>query len=157
MGVLHEYPAPVLVDDEVEAGYMKHYVPVPTAIADALGGAAHVEGTLGGVPFRRTLQRTPDGGARLRFGAGWLRDAGIAPGAVVTVTLREDPAPDRVDVPPELQAALDQDPGAKAAWAALTPGKQRTLTYGISRGKREETRIRRAVALATALRDGTAA
>lgn len=149
----HEFPAPVLLDPAVEAGYMHHYVPVPDEVARSLGdaGTTHVEGTLdagaGPRPFRRALHRRPDGSARLKFGEGWLREAGAAVGAVATVTVREDPDPGRVDVPDELAAALDLDPEGARAWAALSPSRRRTHAYHVGRAKRGETRVRRALAV----------
>ncbi|MEM0960990.1 MAG: YdeI/OmpD-associated family protein [Bacteroidota bacterium] len=71
------------------------------------------------------------------------------------VTVAEDPDPDRVDLPDELQAALDLDPVASAAWRALTPGRQRTLAYGVGRAKRPETRVRRALALLDQVKAGS--
>ncbi len=50
---------------------------------------------------------------------------------------------DHVDVPAELRAALDQNDAARAAWAQLTPGKQRGLAYRVDSAKRAETRARR--------------
>ncbi|MEM7789247.1 MAG: YdeI/OmpD-associated family protein [Bacteroidota bacterium] len=152
MSRLPPFPAPVLVDPEAEPGYMKHYVPLPEAVADALDGHDRVEGTLGGHAFRRTVQRRPDGARWLRFGAGWLRDAGLAVGEVVLVEVGPDLDPDRVDLPAELEAALALDPEAARAWDALPPGKRRTLAYGVGRAKRPETRERRALALAEAVR-----
>lgn len=152
--VAHEFPAPILRDPAVADGYMKHYVPLPEPVAEALGGSPRVAGTLGGVPFRRTVQRRAGGERCLRFGAGWLRDAGLDVGAVVPVRVGPDPEPDRVDVPAELDAALSLDPGARAAWRALPPGRRRTLAYGVARAKRPETRERRARALAESVRSG---
>ena len=129
---------------------MAHYVPLPDAVAESFpaGRSVRVVGTLAGVPFRRTLQRQASGETWLRFGRSWLRDAGIAVGEVVAVELGLDPDPDRVDLPPELEAVLAQDAEAAEAWAALTPGKQRTMAYGIGRGKAADTRERRALKVA---------
>lgn len=126
---------------------MKHYVPLADDVAESLAGAPRLLGEIDGHAFRRTLQRRPNGEPCLRFGAGWLRDAGLTVGAVVPVVVAPDPDPDRVDLPEELTAALGLDPAAAAAWAALTPGRQRTMAYGVGRAKRPETRVRRALAL----------
>ena len=151
----HEFLAPVLLDPDVEDGYMKHYVPLAKDIAASLADAPRVVGTIDGHAFRRTIQERPNGEPCLRFGKGWLWDAGLAVGAVVPVTVAEDPDPDRVDLPDGLEAALDLDPVASAAWNALTPGRQRTLAYGVGRAKRPETRGRRALALLDQVKAGS--
>ena len=43
----------------------------------------------------------------------------------------------------ELQARLDADPALKAAFEALTPGRQREYNLHVSGAKRSETRVRR--------------
>ena len=43
---------------------------------------------------------------------------------------------------------------AAVLWAAATPGRQRTLAYGVARAKRSETRARRAQALLDAVASG---
>ena len=142
----HRFPAPVLFDPEVEAGYMKHFVPVPEDVARSLQGAARLVGKLDDRPFRRVFHERPDGSPCLKFGAGWLAEAKLTEGDEVIVELAADPEPDRVDLPEELELALAADPEAAMAWAALTPGKQRTLAYGVERAKRPETRRKRATA-----------
>ena len=45
-----------------------------------------------------------------------------------------------LDYPPELQAALDDDPALATAFAALTPGRQRGYVIHISGARQSETR-----------------
>ncbi|MFK7989460.1 MAG: YdeI/OmpD-associated family protein [Sandaracinaceae bacterium] len=146
-----EFVAPVLFDPAVEAGYMKHFVPIPSDVAARLGSAKRRVGSVDGRPFRRVMHRRPDGSPCLKFGEGWLREAGLPDGTEVLVVLGEDPNPDAVDLPDELQAALSNDAEAKLLWTMLTPGKQRTLAYGVERAKRPDTRRRRAAAVPAAL------
>ena len=144
-----EFTAPVVLDLQVEAGYMAHLVPVPAKVAAALerAGARRLEGSLSGHAFRRILHSDSSGEPCLRFGKAWLRDAGLSEGDLVEVMLRPDPDPDRIDVPDELAAALDEDPEAGILWAALTPGRRRSLAYAVTRAKKPETRARRAASL----------
>jgi len=134
------------VDRTVAAGYMKHFLDVPDAVLDELGLKAgdRVRGALNEVAFSRVLQQRDDGTVYLRFGEGWLRDAEAHPGDRVTMLLEPDPDPNHVEIPEELAEALEAHPAASAAWAAFTPGKRRTLAYGVERAKRPETRLRRA-------------
>jgi len=52
--------------------------------------------------------------------------------------------PSQYKVPGELQALLDATPRLKAAFAALTPGRQRSYLLYISDAKQATTRLRRA-------------
>jgi len=56
------------------------------------------------------------------------------------VAFRKQPEP----VPAELQAVLDADPQVAAAFASLTPGRQRSHILHVSGAKRSTTRERRA-------------
>jgi uncharacterized protein YdeI (YjbR/CyaY-like superfamily) len=51
-------------------------------------------------------------------------------------------------VPPELQAALAGDAGARAFWDALAPSHQKLWLYWVTEAKRPETRARRVAAVA---------
>lgn len=128
---------------------MKHFVAVPSVLARRFSDAGHsrLSGSIDGTPFSRAVFRTPDGETRLRFGMGWLRDAGLTVGDVVTVILDADQDPDRVDVPEELGALLETNPVAEHAWEELTAGRRRSLVYGVEQAKRPETRQRRARAV----------
>jgi len=136
----------VQVDRTVPSGYMKHFVSVPENVAKALGlsGPVRVRGEVEGASFSRVLHWSGEGRPYLRFGEGWLRDAGVQPGDRVTVVLERDPSPDSVEIPAELADALSARPEAEEAWAEFTPGKRRTLAYGVERAKRQATRERRA-------------
>lgn len=130
---------------------MKHFVPIPDRVATALEGAGRLTGSLDGRPFSRVMHRRPDGSRCLKFGEGWLREAGFADGTEVRVTLAVDPNPDAVDLPAALRTALSDDAEAALLWTMLTPGKQRTLAYGVARAKRPDTQRRRAAAVLSQL------
>lgn len=141
---MQDFPSEIRVDSQIDAGYMAHYVPIPAQVAVAVGGpGARVIGTVDGHPFRRMLHNGPDG-VVLRFGKRWLADLGLQTGADVWIEIERDPEPDRVDLPAELQAALDADADAAWVWESLTPGKKRTLAYHVTRAKRPATRAKRA-------------
>ncbi|MEM1414593.1 MAG: YdeI/OmpD-associated family protein [Myxococcota bacterium] len=151
----HAFRAAISFDEGQERGYMKHFVPLPAAVARAFeaAGVDRLEGQLGALPFRRKLARTTAGTPCVKLGEGWLRDAGLEVGDVLSVVVWPDPEPDRVDVPEALAEALARDPEVEAFWATLTPGKRRTLTYPIARAKRPATQEKRAEALLEQLRD----
>jgi uncharacterized protein YdeI (YjbR/CyaY-like superfamily) len=56
--------------------------------------------------------------------------------------------------PPEFQARLDQEPGLKAAFEALTPGRQRGYLLHISSAKQAKTREARIEKCAPRILDG---
>lgn len=151
----HAFKALISFDEGQEKGYMKHFVPLPASVAEAFeaAGVERIEGQLGALPFRRKLMQTTGGAPCIKVGEGWLRDAGLEVGDVVSVVLWSDPDPDRVDVPEALAEALARHPDVAAHWHTLTPGKRRTLAYAITRAKRRATQERRAEAVVDELRE----
>lgn len=156
-----EFGGTVIHDATVEEGYMSHLVVLPDEIAQVMtrAGVVRVVGELVpmdrdpvATPFRRALQKWSGDGLCLRFGMGWLRDAGIQVGEPLAIWVSADPNPDSVDVPFELERALRLDLEVARYWGSLTPGRQRTLAYGIERIKRPETRARNAESMVADLR-----
>lgn len=149
-----EFPASIRVAP-VDPGYMKHYVPLPPAIAEALNaaGARRLVGHIDGAAFSRAILKGHDGQPCLRFGKRWLVDAGLSSGDDVWVSITVDPDPDAVDVPPELEAALAEQPAARPRWNALSPGRRRSWAHHVDRAKRAPTRARRAAEVVATLLD----
>lgn len=150
----YHFAAPVLRQD---SGFKQHYIPVPPEIADELLAASgrRVIAVLNGHAARRAIQSSGDGERFLLLGIPLLRDIGARFGDTVTVTLRSDPEPDRIDLGEEFEAVLEQDEEAAARFYAMTPGRQRSLAYYVTSAKRSETRISRALELAKKLRTHT--
>jgi uncharacterized protein YdeI (YjbR/CyaY-like superfamily) len=71
-------------------------------------------------------------------------EAGIVPGDALEVVMDRDDAPREVEVPPALQAVLDGDEVARAAYEKLSFTHRREYAQWIAEAKREETRDRRA-------------
>lgn len=69
--------------------------------------------------------------------------AGVEAGQVIEVTLELDTAPRVMEVPPDLQKALDKDKAAKAYFATLSYSNQRRHIDPINDTKTPETRARR--------------
>lgn len=132
-----------------------HIVPLPAEVEDALAGVRIVVGTLNGVLFRRAVHGRGDGRPHLRFGRKALGEAKAAYGDTVEVELWASPDPDAVHLPPELTAALEQDPEAAARFDTFTPGRRRSLGIYVEEAKRPETRIKRALELAHKIRTHT--
>jgi hypothetical protein len=137
------------------------YAVVPDDIGARLGvrGRTSVVGTLNGHPFRnQVMPYTFDGGEKrllmpvnnaVRRAAG-----GLKPGDIVTFELERDDASRSADVeiPAELQAALDGDPAVRTAWDALAPSHRREHAGFVAEAKRADTRERRVAQTVVRLR-----
>jgi hypothetical protein len=69
--------------------------------------------------------------------------AGAATGDTVEVTIELDTDEPAVIVPPDLAAALERDPIARAAFEALSHSRRRAHAHAIDSAKLPETRQRR--------------
>jgi hypothetical protein len=69
--------------------------------------------------------------------------AGVTPGETIDVTLELDTAPRVMEVPADLQEALDRDAAANAYFATLSYSNQRRHIDPINEAKAPETRARR--------------
>lgn len=157
--VLHfVFTSRVLFDPTIADGYMKHYVPISSDVAESMQAAAvtHVEGTINAHPFRRAVHLRPDGTKCLKFGKIWLEQAKLLVDMDVIIELSPDSEPDRIDLPEELTSALMEESDIiMQRWANLSPSRQKTLAYSIERAKRPETRLGRADIIIQALRENT--
>jgi hypothetical protein len=81
--------------------------------------------------------------------------AGLSPGDTVEVVIDRDDTPREVDVPPALQAALDGDPQARAAFDKLSFTHRREYARWVAEAKKDETRERRTARALELLRAGT--
>ncbi|MFD6178879.1 MULTISPECIES: YdeI/OmpD-associated family protein [unclassified Isoptericola] len=99
----------------------------------------------------RTTVSVMDGRFLVSFNAETRRATGRGAGDEVAVRLEVDDAPRTVDVPPALAAALADRPGAAAAWAALSPSKQKAHALSVEGARTDETRDRRVAKVLDAL------
>lgn len=74
-------------------------------------------------------------------------------GSTVQVHLEKDTSEYGMDMPEELMETFNQEPEAFTFFKALTPGKQRTLIYIVSKVKNTDSRLRKALAIATHLNE----
>jgi hypothetical protein len=134
-----------------------HILPVPEAAAMAWKQARirRLLGTINGHPIKRALMNHAGGGSFLIVSRDFIKAAGLGFRSPVALVFRPDPTPDRLDLPEEFQAVLDQDDAARSRWETFTPGRQRSLLVSITGAKTEPTRIKRAIELATKIRTRT--
>lgn len=77
-----------------------------------------------------------------------LRAARLHEGIQATVDIWPDTSAYGMDMPRELEAALDANEGIWEIFSALSPGKKRYLLYWVSQVKSQDKRIQRAMAVA---------
>ncbi|MCW2557189.1 MAG: hypothetical protein JWP55_1153 [Mycobacterium sp.] len=122
-------------------------IEVPAEVVEALGAGKRppVAVTVNGYRYRSTI--APMGGKYLLpFSAERRSESGISGGDAIDVEVVLDTAPRVVDVPADLQTALDESPDAAAAWAKLSYSHQKAHVTGILGAKAAETRARRIAA-----------
>ncbi|GEK78961.1 YdeI/OmpD-associated family protein [Agrococcus baldri] len=83
-------------------------------------------------------------------------ELGVEYGEEVEAVIALDTAERSVELPPELAAALEEDPTAKAAFDALAPSKRKEMARSIAEAKAAETRQRRLEKALDQLRQRTA-
>ncbi|WP_299688796.1 YdeI/OmpD-associated family protein [uncultured Tateyamaria sp.] len=126
-------------------------VRLPEEVTKALPkGTKRVEGEFGEFPVNLALTKAPViDGVYVYTGKTFLRDSGLAPGDVFEARIK--PAdPDAVETPDDVACAL-RAAGHSANWAALTPGKRRSLLHLVNTAKRAETRANRIAKLISEL------
>jgi len=107
----------------------------------------------GGYSYRTTIA-SMGGRYLVSFNAETRAATGRGAGDEIEVRLDLDEAPREVEVPPALQAALDADPVAAAAWAGLAPSRKKAHATAVAGAKTDETRDRRVAAVLSQLTGG---
>lgn len=94
-------------------------VPVPFDPDEVWGSKPehHVAGSVNGMGVRAVLEPHGDG-LGFVLGPAWRRDCGVAVGDTVAVELHPE-GPQRDDLAPDLQAALDANVEAAAFWDSI--------------------------------------
>ena len=117
---------------------------VPAEIVEALGGGKRpaLNVTVNGFAYRSSLA-TMSGQYMISFSSDKRVATGLNGGDKIAVTLELDTAPRVMDVPPDLQKALEKDKAAKAYFATLSYSNQRRHIDPINDAKTPETRARR--------------
>ncbi|HEY8636186.1 MAG TPA: YdeI/OmpD-associated family protein [Candidatus Limnocylindrales bacterium] len=139
----------------LQAGKTATGIEVPEAIVTALGSGkrAKVLVTINGFTYRNSV--APMGGVYMVGVSDEVRRAaGVAGGDVVDVDIELDTAPREVEVPADLAAALDAEPGARRTFDGLSYSNKSWHTSQVAGAKTDETRQRRIAKSIEALRAG---
>jgi len=120
------------------------FVTVPFDVENTFGKKrVKVNATIDGEPYRGSLVRMGTPYHMLLVLKEIRQKIGKTFGDEVEVTLEEDSQPRQVQVPPDLQQALDSESTAQAFFAGLAYSHQREYVQYIEEAKRAETRQKR--------------
>ncbi|QTX05701.1 YdeI/OmpD-associated family protein [Agromyces archimandritae] len=111
---------------------------------EALGAGKRppVKVSVNGFEYRSTI--APMGGRFLiPFSSDKRAATGLGADDAITVELTLDTEPRTVEVPDDLQLALDAAPVAKRAYEALSPSRKKAIVTNVTGAKAPETRARR--------------
>lgn len=131
----------------IKATFLNTVLFLPAEVVQALPtGRVRAKGTLNGVPFSLAPQYRKDGTRYFSVSASLRKAAGIKEGDMVNCefTLVD---PEKLDIPEELQAVLDQDPEGRQVWETFTTGLKRGLIHYVASVKSSDSRIKRAIGI----------
>jgi len=119
-------------------------IQIPNDVIEALGAGKKPPVTLSvnGYSYRSTVA-TVDGKFMVGFSAAHREASGLKGGDAVEVEIELDTQPRTVDVPADLQAALDADPQAKETFEKLSNSLKGYHVSQVLTAKTDETRQRR--------------
>jgi Bacteriocin-protection, YdeI or OmpD-Associated/Domain of unknown function (DUF1905) len=139
----------------VQSGKNTTGIQVPDEVVESLGSGKRpaVRVTVNGYSYRSTVA-SMGGVFMVSLSAEHRAGAGVGGGDEVEVDLELDSAPREVTVPPELAAALDAEPAARATFDGLSYSNKSWHVLQVTGAKTEETRQRRIARSVEALKQG---
>lgn len=138
------FSTPIIKDSQVNATGL--HVPAEAVAALGAGKKPKVTVTLNGYSYRSTVAAYGDVFI-LPLSAEHRTAAGVKAGDEVEVTIALDLEPRTVEVAKDLAAALAQEPGATAAFEALSYSSRKESVRQVESAKTQETRARRIAAI----------
>lgn len=130
----------LLQDDGSNATGIK--IPPEVVEGFSAGKRPPVRVTINGYTYRNTVA-VMGGAYMVGVSAEHRKNAGVAGGDTIEVTLELDTEPRTVEVPVDLATALAAKAGALAAFDALSPSKRKEFVRQVEDAKTQETRERR--------------
>ena len=142
-----EFRAVLLTNGKTATG-----IRVPEEVVTSLGSSRKpaVRVTIGSHTYRSTIA-TMGGRFLLPLSAENRAAAGVAAGDQVEVDVELDDAPRVVEVPADLAAALDAEPGLRDRFERLAFSHRKEHVRAVESAKAEATRARRVAAVVAAL------
>lgn len=123
-----------------------YYVLFPHSVEQLYGtrSSVRVKATFNGMPVDRALIPKGDGSHYLIVSGEMRRKLRLAEGSPVRVEVVKNETPDEFELPEELTAALDLEPGARATFDRLKVGVRRGMAHWVNSAKSPDVRARRA-------------
>jgi len=138
---------------EIEATLISTVIYLPAAILRKLPASrVRVKGTMNGAPFALAVQYRKSGKSFFIVSRALRKAAGLKPGSLVSVEFRI--VSDKVEIPKELDAVLQQDNEGLKGWKQITPGLQRGLCHYVNSVKNIDSRISRALYIVNKIKLG---
>ena len=127
-------------------------IEVPAEVVAALDGGKRpaVVVTVNGYEYRSTVAPMA-GKYLLPFSAERRKESGIQGGDAIDVELTLDSAPRTIEIPDDLQAAIDASTKGAAVWDTLSYTHKKEHVRSILDAKKPETRARRITAVVAKL------
>ena len=127
-----------------DAGGGGAFVTIPFDVEKTFGKKrVKIKATIEGEPYRGTLVRMGSPNYMLLVLKEIREKIGKSFGDEVVVELEEDLEPRQVDVPPDLQQALQDNPKAQSIFSRLSYTHQREYVRWVTEAKRDQTRMDR--------------
>jgi hypothetical protein len=139
----------------LQSGATATGIRIPPEIVEGLGAGRRppIRVTINGYTYRSTIA-VMGGDYMVGINADNRAAAGVKGGDEVDVDVELDTAPREITVPPELAAALDVDPAARATFDALSYSNKSWHVLQVTGAKTDQTRERRIAKSIAALRAG---
>lgn len=141
----------------LQSGKTATGIEVPAEVVSALGAGKRppVRVTINGFTYRSTIA-VMGGTFMVGVSADNRAGAGIKGGDEIDVDIELDSSPRELDVPAELEAALDADPDARRTFDGLSYSNRSWHVLQVTGARTDETRERRIAKSIAALREGRA-
>ncbi len=152
MSERQEFEAELLQDDGKDVGYL--WLPFSVPEVFGIRGMMRVRGTINGIPYRSSIMSAGDDRHCMGLTREFRREAGLAFGQRLMVTMERDTAERTVEVPEELALFLDREPRAREFFESLSFTNRKEYVAWVSGAKKEETRRRRLEKVIPMLLDG---
>lgn len=116
------------------------------------GASVRMIGHINTLAVERALIPHGDGTHHILVSTSMRSKLKVRQGDLLTLSLKRDERPsDQVDLPEELQIALEQDQEANRRFQLLKPGDRRGMAYWVNSAKGIDTRIKRALDMVSRL------
>ena len=134
----YEFDAVIVKVDGIDSAFLEF--PYDVGAEFGTKGRVKVKATFDGIEYRGSLVKMGLKCHIIGIRQEIRSKIGKGPGDKVHVTIEKDDEPRVVEVPPDLQEALDKDPEARAIFDKMSYSHKREYVNAILEAKKPETR-----------------